>query len=135
MALGPESVPKSPPTGYIPLRIASPEIQDMAKEVLSSNPPLGAIFNFEINKNRYIARVEPHPPSPSRGLNDWHKGVTVYIADPKRNPKIIETIKEPKLLGTAGGATAGFFVGGPIGSIVGAAVGYVGSLIYKDIKK
>ena len=38
------------------------------------------------------------------------------------------------LVGTAGGATAGFFLGGPVGAALGAAIGFLGGKRYEVVK-
>jgi hypothetical protein len=75
---GPEGVPKSPPAGYGPVKSVRPEFSLVAVQFLKSNPPYGMRQEFTVDGKDYIARVEPHPPAKERGLNIWHKGVTVY---------------------------------------------------------
>lgn len=136
--IGPEQVLSSPPEGFLYLTIQSPEAQNFGNAILaemnSKNSPVGTVFSFAINGIQYVGRVEPFAPNETK--KEWHKGVRLYMADPNASttkPKIADTIKNPKVVGTTTGVAAGFAVGGPFGAIVGGALGYVGSLIYKDV--
>lgn len=78
-------LPKGPPTGFGPLMHAPSGLETLAKGFLSE--PYGAQGLFKADGITYIARVEPHPPAPERGLATWHKGVTVYEESPPAGQK------------------------------------------------
>lgn len=72
-----ESVlPKGPPSGFGTLVHSPPGLETLAKGFLQE--PYGSQGVFKANGFMYLARVEPHPPAPERGLPAWHKGVTVF---------------------------------------------------------
>jgi hypothetical protein len=75
---GPTGAPKGPPTGYKPLTSPSPEISQIAKNLLRND--FGTTTPFILDNKMYMARVEPHyhPLGFKGGPNGWHKGVTVY---------------------------------------------------------
>lgn len=81
--MGPEDVPSSPPRGFR-LFAGNPPLsmQAQAVAILRREDPLGTISYFAADGQDYAARIEPHPPDPPRGLNDWHRGVTIYEAIP-----------------------------------------------------
>lgn len=65
------------PPGYEPLKgKVEPDVTTMAKRLLAG--AMGTVTEFSIAGRHYLSRIEPHPPAPERGLNDWHKGVTIY---------------------------------------------------------
>jgi hypothetical protein len=131
--LGPESVPKSAPQGYIKLSIISPEVQNISKALLDADGEVGKRYHFVINKVEYIARIEPIAP---KDLNtQWAKGVVVYMKDPNAKVSFVETVRSPKFIGVSGGAVVGTAFAGPIGALAGGVLGYITSLIYKDVKK
>lgn len=136
LPLGPEQVPQNPPPGFVYLKIPSPQVQDFITNLSKAIGDVGNIYQFPINNVNYIARVEPVQPNATNP--EWHKGLVVYIERPKHHlpqPKeLMDKASNPKIIGTGAGATAGFYMGGPVGAVVGGAVGYVSSLIYKDIK-
>jgi hypothetical protein len=67
--------PIVPPFGWKPVKgSVTLDITHQAIAFLSENPPLNTIRQF----GDYLLRIEPHPPDYARGLNDWHKGTTVY---------------------------------------------------------
>ncbi len=72
------ALPKGPPEGYGPLVHAPAGLETLAKGLLVE--PYGARALFKGDGILYMARLEPHPPAPARGLPTWHKGVTVYQA-------------------------------------------------------
>ena len=69
------------PPGYRPLTGKIPSgVVAKAKSLLSQ--PMGSEHPFELDGNRYLARLENHyhPPGFKGGPNGWHKGTTVYVA-------------------------------------------------------
>lgn len=73
---GQEGVPVAPPVGFRPLSQVIDGLSDFASSILILG--YGVKVKFQSDKKLFMARVEPHPPAPERGLQDWHKGVTVY---------------------------------------------------------
>lgn len=81
---GPTGVPGSPPEGYQRVhKQLPPAAVSTANRLLSGD--YGTETPFEVNGRHFMARVEPHyhPPGFKGGPNGWHKGVTVYEADPQ----------------------------------------------------
>lgn len=73
-------VPSTPPgEGYVLYRgPVSVALGSLATSLLSGD--MGTVSHFEYeNGLPGLARVEPHPPAPERGLTSWHKGITLYV--------------------------------------------------------
>lgn len=69
------------PPGYETIKgRVPPGVSEKAKTLLKYD--YGTEIPFELDGQRYLARVEHHyhPPGYVGGPNGWHKGVTVYRA-------------------------------------------------------
>lgn len=75
---------RQPPPGFGPLVHTPQGLETLSKGLLSE--PEGTRALFKADGFWYMARLEPHPPVPERGLPAWHKGVTVYEEHAHANP-------------------------------------------------
>lgn len=79
--MGPEDLHKLSPIGDYVIYdgpVSAP-LTSLARSLLSGE--LGTRTEFRYQDGRMgMARVEPHPPAPERGLTEWHKGVTLYVS-------------------------------------------------------
>ncbi len=98
---GPEGVPTAPPVGFRALSQVVPGLSDFAASILAMD--YGVKVEFQSDKKLFMARIEPHPPAPERGLLDWHKGTTVYESvSPEGtvwNPLLILTLATCSVVG------------------------------------
>ena len=107
--LPPELGAKTPPEGYGPLVHPPVGLETLAKGLLVELEGTRALFKSD--GITYLARVEPHPPAPERGLKTWHKGVTVYEAEPPSGHPAPWVLA----LFVIGVGTVGYFVGSALG--------------------